>query len=74
MWGNSFGHFSALFELRTVLWAVFRYHSGKRTIKKVAPEEEKNTSIDIWVHKMCFSQMYIFRAPIGSEEPGMVSS
>ena len=34
---------------------------------------EKNLNIDIWVQKIRFSKMYIFRAPIESEGPDMVS-
>ena len=36
--------------------------------------QQKNSSIDIWVPKIRFSKMYIFRAPFESEGPVMVFS
>ena len=57
-------------------WSFFGENSKH---KKVAPGNSlnfptKNPNIDILVPKMRFSKMYIFGAPIESEEPGMVSS
>ena len=50
--------------------------------KRVAPgtslnlskKKYENPNINIWVLKMRFSKMYICRAPIEAEGPGMVSS
>ena len=75
---SDFGHFSAFFELWTVLWAVLGTLVENSKHKTVAPGNSlnlpKNPSIDIWVPKMHFSQMYVFGASIESEGPGMVSS
>ena len=66
-WGNGFGHFSAFFELLTIVSTTVK--SAKH--KKLAPGNcfnlKKKTSINIWVLKMRLSKMYIFGAPIKLE-------
>ena len=42
--------------------------------KKVAPGMDLNFGVDICVPKVRFPKIYIFGAPIESEEPGLVFS